>query len=485
MLPKITASTIYSTLGNNSSLVPLAVKDVANSLGLTAGSYVTGDSLEGKDRFLDEFGTQAIWLFGLPIYKKITDLTLYKALRIDPKVDVRLLDNPQILDKAIELSPDAKYHGRTIQSDILKKGLIAMKNNPKFSKSLALTKFGVATLLTIFSYAGLTKYRHKKTREAAKKEILAQRQHNLTGKNSKYAFTKTSMNNFLGAPEKSRKQDNKSNPSFGGIQDLAAKGMNQLKNFMFDPVQNLMIVDGTITTERLTDSRNTQEFIGYTIKEGATWGFMYFASKPIQKFLENRSVKKYNHSIDLDARVIESEDLKNAFANRAKFEKQMMEFPVNKSDVEIYEFLHKNPDNIVVQMAKKSDEITTMASSDNWINKLRKKFNLPYIEIGNKDDIDTRRFIDIGNAEKKTGVRGIHTKLTNLYSEYLNSEKPLDEFLNIVKKHKRNAVKINLGSCIAALGVAVPLIMIAVRYLSGNKDFQVKEDLEKELNAQA
>lgn len=485
MLPKITASTIYSTLGNNSSLVPLAVKDVANSLGLTAGSYVTGDSLEGKDRFLDEFGTQAIWLFGLPIYKKITDLTLYKALRIDPKVDVRLLDNPQILDKAIELSPDAKYHGRTIQSDILKKGLIAMKNNPKFSKSLALTKFGVATLLTIFSYAGLTKYRHKKTREAAKKEILAQRQHNLTGKNSKYAFTKTSMNNFLGAPEKSRKQDNKSNPSFGGIQDLAAKGMNQLKNFMFDPVQNLMIVDGTITTERLTDSRNTQEFIGYTIKEGATWGFMYFASKPIQKFLENRSVKKYNHSIDLDARVIESEDLKNAFANSAKFEKQMMEFPVNKSDVEIYEFLHKNPDNIVVQMAKKSDEITTMASSDNWINKLRKKFNLPYIEIGNKDDIDTRRFIDIGNAEKKTGVRGIHTKLTNLYSEYLNSEKPLDEFLNIVKKHKRNAVKINLGSCIAALGVAVPLIMIAVRYLSGNKDFQVKEDLEKELNAQA
>ncbi len=484
MFPKITASAIYSTLGNNSSLVPLAAKDVANSLGLTAGSYVTGDSLEGRDRFLDEFGTQAIWLFGLPVYKKITDLTLYKALRIDPKVDVRLLDTPDILDKAIELSPDAKLHGRTVQSDILKKGLIAMKNNPRFSKSLALTKFGVATLLTIFSYASLTKYRHKKTREAAKKEILAQRQHNLTGKNSKYAFTKTSMNNFLGAPEKSRKQDNKSNPSFGGMQDLAAKGMNQLKNFMFDPVQNLMIVDGTITAERLSDSRNKQEFIGYSIKEGATWAFMYFASKPIQKFLENRSVKKYNHSIDLDARVIESDDLRKAFANRANFEKQMLEFPVNKSDVEIYEFLHKNPDNIVVQMAKKSDEIATMGSSDNWLNKLKKKFNLSYIEIGNKDDIDTRRFIDIGNVEKKTGVRGIHTKLANLYSEYLNSEKPLDEFLNIVKKHKRNAVKINLGSCVAALGVAVPLVMIAVRYLSGNKDFQVKEDLEKELNTQ-
>ena len=74
MLPAITASKIYSTLGNNNSLVPLAIKDVANSLGLTTGSYITGDKLEGKDRFIDEFGTQAIWLFGIPAYKKLIDL---------------------------------------------------------------------------------------------------------------------------------------------------------------------------------------------------------------------------------------------------------------------------------------------------------------------------------------------------------------------------------------------------------------------------
>ena len=34
----ITAGTIYSTLGNNNSLVPMAIKDIANSTGLTAGS---------------------------------------------------------------------------------------------------------------------------------------------------------------------------------------------------------------------------------------------------------------------------------------------------------------------------------------------------------------------------------------------------------------------------------------------------------------
>ena len=70
MIPTINASKVYSILGNNDSLVPLAMKDIANSMGLTAGSYITGDSVEGKDRFIDEFGTQAIWLFGIPVYKK-------------------------------------------------------------------------------------------------------------------------------------------------------------------------------------------------------------------------------------------------------------------------------------------------------------------------------------------------------------------------------------------------------------------------------
>lgn len=48
MIPNITASTVYATLGNNSSLVPLAIKDVANSIGLTTASYMSGDKAEGK-----------------------------------------------------------------------------------------------------------------------------------------------------------------------------------------------------------------------------------------------------------------------------------------------------------------------------------------------------------------------------------------------------------------------------------------------------
>lgn len=86
MIPAINASKIYSVIGNNDSLVPLAIKDIANSLGLTAGSYITGDKVEGKDRFIDEFGTQAIWLFGIPLYKKLLDLTLFKSFNLQRRM---------------------------------------------------------------------------------------------------------------------------------------------------------------------------------------------------------------------------------------------------------------------------------------------------------------------------------------------------------------------------------------------------------------
>ena len=100
MIPNITASTVYSTLGNNSSLIPLAIKDVANSCGLTAASYIAGDTVEGKDRFIDEFGTQAIWLGGIPTYKFLLDKLMFKPAKLDPNVDVRLFKNPQILKAA-------------------------------------------------------------------------------------------------------------------------------------------------------------------------------------------------------------------------------------------------------------------------------------------------------------------------------------------------------------------------------------------------
>lgn len=454
MIPAITASSIYSTLGNSNSLVPMAIKDIANSVGLTAGSYITGDKLEGKDRFLDEFGTQAIWLFGIPAYKKLLDLTLYKALKIDPTFDVRNFakNRGKILEKSIEYADSS-----------IKESLKNATKNPKFSKNLAMGKFVVSTALTILSYAGLTKYRHNQTKKAAQKEIMEEMK--LMNKDNQDKFFYTNPSEKKAFADLHQKQQSKQLAFTGSIQD-----------FMYNPVKNLMILDGSITAERLGESRNKQEFIGYSIKEGSFWAFMYFASKPIQKFLENRVEKNKPASIDLDARVIECKELEKAFKD-GTLTKSADNILGLKTYENMLEYIHNNPDDFVVQMAKKSDILPTLKHATQ------------------ADDVDYRKFIDLdefqGVAEKLKKLAGKFEEFKNIHGiiiEKINGENvdnTLGAFLKNVKKLKRTSIITNIGACIGALGILAPALMIAMRKFDKNQGFQVKEDLKKEMLAKS
>ena len=444
MLPAITASSIYSRLGNNNSLVPMAIKDVANSIGLTTGSYITGDKLEGKDRFLDEFGTQAIWVFGIPAYKKLLDLTLYKALKIDPTFDVRNFakNRSKILEKSIEYADSS-----------IKESLKNATKNPKFSKNLAMGKFVVSTALTILSYAGLTKYRHNQTKKAAQQEIMEEMKLMNKDNQDKFFYTNPSEKKAFSDLHQNKQ------PSFtGSIQD-----------FMYNPVKNLMILDGAITAERLGESRNKQELLGYTIKEGSVWAFMYFASKPIQRFLENRVEKNKNKpaSIDLDARVLESEELEKVFKN-GTLNKSADKILGLKTYENMLEYIHNTPNDFVVQMAKKSDIIPTLEKASQ------------------ADDVDYRKFIDLDEFQ---GVAEKLKKLNGKFEEFKQTsvkDKSLEAFLKTVKKMKRGSILLNIGACIGALGVLAPALMIAMRkFDKENQGFQVKEDLKKEMLAKA
>lgn len=437
MIPKISASAIYSVLGNNSSLIPLGIKDVANSCGLTAASYIAGDSVEGKDRFIDEFGTQAIWLGGIPSYKYILDKTLFKFTKLDPKVDVRVLKDKNIANAAMEFAPTEK----------IRQGIEQALKNQKLFKNLTLAKFGISTVMTALTYFGLTKFRHKYTEQKITKDFYAKKEQE--EKSEKFVKEIPFSSAFDSVHKPNKKQ-----VAFTGLQ-----------NFMFDPVKNLMLVDATITGERLSHSRNPQDFMGYVIKEGSFWLFMYGAGKMISDALERHSEKKHNKSIDLDARVIESEELKESFIN-GTLKKHLNVFKnADKSDAEIYKFAVSQKDNLVVNMAKKSDIIPL---------------------LGKSDVVDTRAFIDLGNnkAGEFGGLRGLAKKLEKLLNQYENSGEDIETFFKSVRKLKRASVLKNIGSCIGALGIIAPAIMLMVRKFGDNTDYQVKKDVEAKLENQ-
>lgn len=432
-----TASKIYSILGNNSSLVPLAMKDVANSCGLTAASYMAGDNNEGKDRFIDEFGTQSIWLFGIPAYKKVLDWTMFKPMGFDSNVDARILKNPEILKAAQELAA----------SDKILNSLQKVAANQSKYRALTVAKFVVSTALTCATYFGLTKFRHKYTENQIKKDYFEKQQQkskDISFMEEQGTSSNVPFSSMFSAVH--NKANNKNVTFTGGIQD-----------FIFDPVKNLMIVDATITGERLSHSRNPQDFFGYVIKEGSFWAFMYLAGPMISKALEKQADAK-GRSIDLDARVIESPMLRNAFAD-GSIKSHLDAFKAaDVSDVDIYKFAaNSKTNNLIVDFAKMSDIIEVLDK--------KAEVQVP----------DTRRFINLDD------LRGVASKVEKLLGQYESSGESIDQFFDIIRKAKRSAIRTNIGSCIAALGVLAPAIMLITRKLSPNSEYQVKKDVEAKL----
>ena len=420
----INPAKLYSTLGNPNSLIPLGVKDISSCLGMTAGSYATGKE-EGFDRFIDEFGTETLWLGGIPSLKWLYDKTVFKAFGLDAKIDPRNLKDMKMFEKVKKYAP----------TEEIRKNLEKAGNNKRLFKNLAAAKFFASTILAAGAYIGLTKLKQRYTDQKIRKNLIKEYQ------------------------EEAKKKEVENKQNVGKVKAPAFKGLGKIvEEFAFSPVKNMYILDGFITTERLKDSRTSQEFAGYAIKEGSVLIFLYYAGKKIQEFMENSAKKKHNKSITLDARVLESENLKKIFQN-GTIEKSIKEFnSANTSNGNLYEFLHQNPENEVVKIAKQSDILTTYK---------------------NTNKIDSRAFVDFDE------VKGVNDKLAELYGQYKDAIKKgesAEDFFNKVKKLKRNSIKMNIGACIMALGVVTPAIMLLKRMTDkSGPEFQTKKEIKEQL----
>ncbi|MBR3890107.1 hypothetical protein IKJ53_06285, partial [bacterium] len=222
----MTIGKIFSTLGSPKSLVPLAIKDCASGLGATAGSAITSKE-EAKDRFIDEFGSEAIWLGGIPLFKFITDKTLFKATNYDPKYDVRNLENKEIYKKTLEYAP----------TDKIKKGIKKIGDNQKTFKNLNIGKFVVSTALALETYNILTKAKQNYTENKIRTRLLKQQEQESKIKmNLQKNQNELKDKNFdsMATFRSNTTNENKGNkPNFKGLQ-----------SFMLDPVKNMMVLDG-------------------------------------------------------------------------------------------------------------------------------------------------------------------------------------------------------------------------------------------------
>lgn len=452
---------ITSTFGDHSNLLPLFTKDVVNSTGMTAFSYDAGGKIEAKDRFIDEFGTQAIWMGGLPFFKWAIDKTVYKLAKINPDIDVRLLKDKNQLSVAQNFAKTL-----TDRKDIAQTLEHAVEHAAK-AKGLFLGKFAAATALTLASFFTLVKVKQHYTKKEIEKQFWAKKseQHFYNNNVAKSpAFKAFTMGENSPKAEKSASK----NISFKGL-------ASTLSGFMFDPVKNLFIVDAGITGERLVNSRTKTEFAETTIKEGSLLFFLYVAGRYVQKGIEKIS-SKFGKPIELHAEVLSSSYMKDSIASGkvnqdVKAIKTLIESAKeSKNTKELFEYIYnnKNADNTVIKAAKHSGVIKTIIEGSR-IQKIMGKAKNTHI-------IDPHQFISVGSVEE------IADNIKKLAEAAPKGDK-LAEFLKKCRNMKIGSVAANMGLTCLFLGLIVPYTMMKYRekQQNGKKEFHVQSEIEKQL----
>lgn len=453
---------VISTLGNKESLIPLMIKDGVDSTCLTVKSFKEGGAIEGKDRFIDEFGTQAIWIGGIPLFKKIIDSTIYKAAKISPEIDTRILQSQEYSKWALENAKGdlPATFGNKIKANFnniisktkklpktqsVKDALTnCLADGGKKTKNLMVAKVIGATALTMATFFTLTKYKHNKTKKSALEDMPKQVKspnYNAILVNNNTSSTFASLT--------SKFSNNSPKTSF--------KGANIIEKIMFNPVNNMKIIDGAITTERLACSRNKHEFMEHAIKEGSFLFFLYGFGNIIESGINKASSKFLKKPIDLTIDTLMDTNLTKALSE-GKVLADISKLPTKgKSLTEKLNFIINNPDNIVVQAAKKSKVISTVKD-----------------KAGNVF-VDTSKFIDMDAFDK------VAQNLKNLDDKFKISGSTAEKFMNKCKAMKVTSVVANIGISCLFLGFLVPKAIYKYREKStGTTQFHVVNDIQKE-----
>jgi len=470
---RIFSPSILSSLDSSSSLLPLVVKDGANTAGRTIMAKETGGEHESREKFIEEAGTALLWLGGIPLSRKIFDKTIFKAAGLNPDISIKKIitkGSQQLSGEELKkLSPNASIALTTEQ--LVKK-----------YKHLHTAKFLVSTLVPFaLLTAVLPKLNQKLSRKiilnrAEKEKELKNNSDNLRKKSAKLTdFTDKNANSESDNLKKLKKNffENTKNPinfagtnkinktvGFSGVETIigkAGKGLlGAVAGAEVNPVDNMFLLDLGISGNRVAFvPRNNQERAEYALKEGGILFFCFLAQNMIKKGF-NALSNRFKVPVDLDFKTLSSEGFKNSMNEIHKSPtkenlSQLTQFTHGKVGEKLeenaFEFINKNHKNnkfLTLQTAKELDIIKTTKSGE----------------------LNPAKYIEIKDIEKLSEDIGKFT--TAMLDSGLKPEK----FINKTKKLKTGFLAANLAICTVALGYVLPKIQYVFREkVYGSKEF--------------
>jgi len=466
---RILTPSILSNLDSSSSLLPLVVKDGANTTGRTIMAKETGGEHEGREKFIEEAGTAVLWLGGIPLSRKIFDKTIFKAAGLNPDISIKKIINKgsqQLSGEELKkLSPNASI------------ALTAEQLVKKY-KHLHAAKFLVSTLVPFaLLTAVLPKLNQQLSRKiilnrAEKEKELKSNPDNLREKSAKLLDSTEINVSFKSQNLKKLEEDfhkNTTSPinfagnktvGFSGVETIIGKAGRGLFGAVAgaeaNPVDNMLLLDLGISGNRVAFvPRNNQERAEYALKEGGILFFFFFAQKMLKKGFDALS-NKFKVPVDLDFKTLSSEGFKNKMneIHKAPTKEnltQLTQFTQGtageKLEENAFKFIgqnHKNNKFLTLQTAKELDIIKTTKSGE----------------------LNPAKYIEIKDIEKLSKNIGKFT------TAMLDSGLKPEEFINKTKKMKTGFLAANLAICTVALGYVLPKIQYIFREkVYGSKEF--------------
>lgn len=397
-------TSIISSIGNNSSIYPLLVRDCcieAPSKILIARRENLKESKEKakdatREKFIDEYATSAIWLGGIPAVENLADRYISKK-GFNPNVNFKLFDesgkNSADIIQGIEYN--IKKFGQIKDTEVQDAiaDLIKVRDNKAIYEKLLTKKFAVATIIpTLIMGFILPRLNFALTRKV-KCNRQAQSLEVNKVKNST-TLNKTKFSDFY-------ESKNKKLTFTGGFTSTIA-GLRT--------VDKMAISDGGLTVGRVTTSRNKDEGYVNAFRMIGSMILNFVTPAYIAKGLDKFANKLFKVNVKLDPLILDDKNFITAIQNNK------IELPKSNNPKDLLDFIDENPKSLFATFAQKSGKVS-------------------YLKSGIRDP---RKFVDLKDL-------GVFKKEFENFVESARKSKNIENFAKKAKYVKFVNILANVG----------------------------------------
>lgn len=428
-----------STVGNNSGVVPLLVRDCGIEVPTKVVQTYNQNKKDSpviakhavRERSMDEYTTTAVWVGGVPAVEYVFNKAI-KSKGLNGNIAYKLLENNDKKGVQQSLDINIKKFKNLAPKEVAE--LEVIKMNQKLFKNITVAKYATALTVPIALMGfiipkanfALSSYLMDKD---AKKGLLPEK---YLKKNKKSGELNIISSEKDTAIMYNKLYNGSNNNEFSALNSVRGNQVSfkGFSSFMtqLSHQEKMMMTDGGYAVGRVVTSRKKNEAIENGFKMAGMMYLNFIAPKHIEKGLDKLTNKLFGINPELDPKIM----VNKRFLVKARANK--LELP--KKQEEVLEFLDTKPKSVFSKIAEKSGDVK-------------------YLEAGVRDPrvlVDTEKVFKLAQRMEK-------------FAQDARNSKDVAKYANKALKAKSANIVANIAISSTLLAIGLPQAQFALRKL--------------------